>query len=201
MGLGQIVPTRQISGATHARWLGAGDCLFGGSMKTQFLGRRTLVQLAGVCAAFLTQAVDQRAHALPAANNRATVKNRECFVAIQVKPYAWVDEGIDQLLDAIRQKGGVSTVWAYTYDYAEARMTRFGTILPSEHGKPRGPKFGGAFYDYHQKYFRNTILTDSRSSDYEMFNVIAELAPKAKARVTDFLARDYNNAVPLKVSF
>jgi hypothetical protein len=43
-------------------------------------------------------------------------------------------------------------VWSYTYDYAEARMTRFVTILPSGHGKLRGPKLGGvAFYDYTQR--------------------------------------------------
>src|SRR6266536_5678905 len=145
-------------------------------MKTDFFGRSAFFQLASGCAAFLTQAIDRRARAHPQ-TNRAPVKHRKNFVAIQVKPYAWVDEGIDQLLDTIQQKGAVNTVWAYTYDYAEARMTHDGTIPLPDHGKPGSPAFaGGAFYDYDPKYFRNTILTDFRAPDYGKFYVISEVA-------------------------
>ncbi len=166
-------------------------------MKTAFFGRRAFFQLASGCAAFFGQAMNRRAGAAPQAS-RALVRNRKNLVAIQVKPYAWVDEGIDQLLDTIQQKGGVNTVWAYTYDYSEARMTREGTIPLPDHGKPGSPSFtGGAFYDYDPKYFRNTILTDFRAPDYGKFDVIKEVAPKAKARGMDFFAWDYNNAVPM----
>jgi hypothetical protein len=166
-------------------------------MKPAFLGRRAFFQLASGCAAFLGQAIGRRAAAVPQAN-RGRVKNRKNFVGIQVKPYAWVDEGIDQLLDTIQQKGGVNTIWAYTYDFSEARMTRDGTIPLPDHGKPGSPAFaGGAFYDYDPKYFRNTILSDFRAPDYGKFDVIKEVAPKAKARGMDFFAWDYNNAVPL----
>src|ERR1700738_2546627 len=134
-------------------------------MRPEFPGRRTFFQLCSGFAAFLIQAPGQRARAVPQ-TGRAPVKHRKNFVAIQVKPYAWVDEGIDQLLDTIQQKGEVNTVWAYTYDYAEARMTRDGAIPLPDHGKPGSAAFaGGAFYDYDPKYFRNTILTDFRSPD------------------------------------
>ncbi len=166
-------------------------------MKSPFLERRAFFRLCTACAAFLMPATNRRARAVPQAN-RPPVKNRKNFVAIQVKPYAWVDEGIDQLLDNIQQKGAVNTVWAYTYDFSEARMTRDGTIPLPDHGKSGSPSFvGGAFYDYDPKYFRNTILTDFRSPDYGKFNVIAEVAPKVKARGMDFFAWDYNNAVPM----
>ncbi len=52
----------------------------------------------------------------------------------------------------------------------------------------------GAFYDYDPKYFQNTILKDFRSTAYGKFNVIEEVAPKAKARGMDFFAWDLNNA-------
>ena len=130
--------------------------------------------------------------------NRSQTKNRKNFVAIQVKPYAWVDEGIDQLLDNIQNKGAVNTVWAYTYDYSEGRMTRNGTIPLPDHGKPGRPEFvGGAFYDYDPKYFRGTILNDFRSPDYGKFNVISDVAAKVKARGMDFFSWDYNNAFPI----
>jgi len=92
----------------------------------------------------------------------------------------------------------VNTVWAYTYDYSEERMTKDGAIPLPDHGVPGGPQFvGGAFYDYDPKYFRNTILRDFRSPDYGNFNVIADVGPKVKARGMDFFAWDYNNAFPI----
>jgi len=125
-------------------------------------------------------------------------KNRKNFVAIQMKPYAWKDEGIDRVLDNLQNKGAVNTVWAYTYDYSEEHMTKDGPIPLPDHGVPGGPQFvGGAFYDYDPKYFKDTILRDFRSPDYGSFNVIAEVAPKVKARGMDFFAWDYNNAFPI----
>jgi len=129
---------------------------------------------------------------------RPATRSRKNFVAIQVKPYAWVDEGINALLDNIQHKGEVNTVWAYTYDYAEARMRTNGAIPLPDHGKAGDPHFtGGAFYDYDPRYFRNTSLKDFRCPDYGKFNVITDVAPKVKARGMDFFCWDYNNAVPL----
>ena len=108
-------------------------------MRLGFLGRRSSFKLCSGFAAFLAAPQTRRAGAVPQ-NRRAAVKHRKNFVAIQVKPYAWVDEGIDQLLDTIQQKGGVNTVWAYTYDYAEARMTTRRRRFPlPDHGKPGSP--------------------------------------------------------------
>jgi hypothetical protein len=165
-------------------------------MKVSFPERRVFLKLCAGCAGFLMQAQQRQARATPQAG-RAAVKYRKNFVAIQVKPYAWVDEGIDPLLDNIQKKGAVNTVWAYTYDFAEARMRRNGTIPLPDHGVEGSPDFaGGAFYDYDPKYFRNTVLNEFRSPDYGKFNVITEVAPKVKARGMDFFAWDYNNAVP-----
>jgi hypothetical protein len=165
------------------------------------LNRRTFLQLCSACAAFLGQGTRVQAQTKAAAIrtvNKSVVKNRKNFVAIQVKPYAWNDEGIDRLLDNIQQKGDVNTVWAYTYDYAEEHMTKDGTIPLPDHGVAGDSHFvGGAFYDYDPKYFQGTILKDFRSPDYGKFNVIAEVAPKVKARGMDFFAWDYNNAFPI----
>ncbi len=159
--------------------------------------RRSFVRLCSACAAFFA---DKSAFPkkVPPRVDRTLVKNRANFVAIQVKPYAWVDEGIDQVLDNLQQKGNVNTVWAYTYDFSEARMRRNGPIPLPDHGKEGDPHFvGGAFYDYDPKYFRNTILNEFRSPDYGKFDVIRDVAPKVKARGMDFFCWDYNNAVPL----
>jgi hypothetical protein len=166
-------------------------------MNSAQLQRRAFVKVCGACAAFLTEA-DQRSATASPQTARNTVKHRPNFVAIQVKPYAWVDEGIDQLLDNIQKRGAVNTVWAYTFDFSEARMTRNGTIPLPDHGVEGSPNFtGGAFYDYDPRFFRNTSLTEFRAPDYGKFNVITDVAQKAKARGMDFFAWDYNNAVPM----
>jgi hypothetical protein len=163
------------------------------------LDRRGFLRLSSACTAYLSLAAysQSKAKAAPP-SSKGAVKNRKNVVAIQVKPFAWVDEGIDQLLDNIQQKGGVNTVWAYTYDYALEHMAKDGAIPLPDHGVAGGLEFtGGAFYDYDPKYFRSTILKDFRSPDYGKFNVITEVAPKVKARGMDFVAWDYNNAFPI----
>src|ERR1700679_3795664 len=104
------------------------------------LERRTFFRLCSACAAFVAGGATRQARSAPQ-TARGAVKNRKNFVAIQVKPFAWVDEGIDSLLDTIQQKGAVNTVWAYTYDYSEARMTRDGAIPLPDHGVPGSPSF------------------------------------------------------------
>jgi hypothetical protein len=164
------------------------------------LDRRTFLQLASATAATLTQ----KAHAQtrPAARGaRGAAKGRKNFVGIQVRAFAWVDEGIDQVLDNIQKKGDVNTVWAYTYGYGEQRLKQ-GVNLP-DHGKALSAGsteiVAGAFYDYDPKYFENTNIKDFRAKGYGKFNVIEEVAPKAKARGMDFFAWDLNNPSPTMV--
>ncbi len=162
-------------------------------MTPPFLERRAFFRLCAACAAFLGRGSGSPAQAAPQIAGSA-VNNRKNFVAIQMQAHAWVDEGIDQVLDNL-QKGAVNTVWAYTYDYVMgARNTPNSGIRLPDHGTYGDPTFdGGAFFDYDPKYFRNTSLNDFRSRAFGKFDVIAEVAPKAKARGMDFFCWDYNN--------
>lgn len=169
--------------------------------------RRKFVQLLGAVSADLglqtTQAAPTVAQAPKpaprlAGNHNATI-NRKDVVAIQVKPFCWVDEGVDKVLDTIQEKGNVNTVFVYTYDYDSSHIVKGGTKPLPDHGKYSAniPRQGGAFYDYDLKYFRDTTLTDFRSHDEPNFNVIAAVGPKMKARGMQFFAWDYNNAFPV----
>lgn len=130
------------------------------------------------------------------ANLRLT-KSQKKFAAIQVKPFSWVDEGVDQVLDNLQEKGNVNTIFAYTFDYEETRLRKTGAVPMPDHGVEGGPLVGGAFYDYAPKYFAGTFLKDFRSRDFGNFNVIEVVAPKAHARGMSFFAWDYNNADPI----
>jgi hypothetical protein len=169
------------------------------------LDRRSFLRLASATAAVLAQkASSQTASqtATPATrvarNNRGATASRKNFVGIQVRGFAWVDEGIDQVLDNIQKKGEVNTVWAYTFAYGEQRL-RQGSGFP-DHGTPlTAANTGvnaGALYDYDPKYFQNTSLKDFRVKGYGKFNVIEAVAAKAKARGMDFFAWDLNNPSP-----
>jgi hypothetical protein len=166
------------------------------------LDRRNFVRLCSAAAATLTSArarsEQQPQQFLAPRVGRGSVKSRKNVVAIQVRAFGWVDEGVDQVLDNIQHKGNVNTVWAYTFAYGETRLKK-GVSLP-DHGTPLAAGSNevqsGAFYDYDSKYFVNTALKDFRSTSYGKFNVIEQAAPKAKARGMDFFAWDLNNAGP-----
>ena len=146
-------------------------------------------------AAWASGKLDAAAPAAQPQSDRSRVKRRKPYIAIQVPPFCWGDEGTDKVLDNLQEKGRVNTIWAYTYTYEHRRLTA--AQIP-DHGKVAFEKDynGGSFCDYDPKYFRNTILDDFRAPDYEGINVIAEVLPKAKARGMDFICWDYNNAFP-----
>src|ERR1700733_3845984 len=148
------------------------------------LSRRRFVQALG--AATATAGLPEGSAAIAAAQQptpsvaappvtRSTTVMRRNFVGIQVKPFAWGDEGIDSLLDTVQSKGNVNTIFVYTYDGDPNRTTKGGSIPLPDHGKygPDHPRVGGAFFDYDPKYFRDTTLTDFRSPDEPGFNAIS----------------------------
>ncbi len=173
-----------------------------------FLDRRHFLRLASAAAASLTQATPaqepaaappQRS-ATPAApaTGRGATRNRKDYVGIQVRGFAWVDEGVDAVLDNLQNKGDVNTVWAYVYAYGEQRLKQ-GSGFP-DHGHPLSAANtgvnAGALYDYDPRFFTNTSVKDFRIKGYDKFNVIEEVAPKAHARGMQFFAWDLNNPSP-----
>ena len=145
------------------------------------LDRRSFLRLASATAAFFAQSGRSQtaapAQAAPPARptprgGRAPVRGKKNFVGIQVRGFAWVDEGVDQVLDNIQKKGEVNTVWAYTFAYGEQRL-RTGAGFP-DHGTPLSANNtginAGALYDYDPKFFTNTSLKDFRLNGYGKFD-------------------------------
>jgi hypothetical protein len=174
------------------------------SKMNSFLDRRTFMRLSSACAVLLSQKLhpQTKSTVLPLID-KSIVKNRKNFVGIQIRAYAWHDEGIDRLLDLVQEKGDVNTMLAYTFSYSreDARMKKSNPIPLPDHGSYGDPneKFvGGAFYDYAPKFFQNTVLKDFRSPDFGgKVNVISDVAAKVKARGMDYFAWDFNNADPM----
>ena len=164
-------------------------------MSNLSFNRRTLIRWCSAISAWTMAQSSRKQAAAQTRASRAPVKLRKPYIAIQVPPFCWKDEGTEKVLDIIQEKARVNTIWAYTYTYEHRRLKA--DELP-DHGKAAFEKDynGGSFCDYDPKYFRNTILGDFRAPDYDGINVISEVLPKAKARGMDFICWDYNNAFP-----
>ncbi|MDR3716054.1 MAG: hypothetical protein P4L51_24885, partial [Puia sp.] len=113
-----------------------------------FLDRRTFMRLSSACAVLLSQKLhpQTKSTVLPLID-KSIVKNRKNFVGIQIRAYAWHDEGIDRLLDLVQEKGDVNTMLAYTFSYSreDARMKKSNPIPLPDHGSYGDPneKFVG----------------------------------------------------------
>ena len=121
------------------------------------------------------------------------VKARKPYIAVQVGAVSFVDEGIDTVLDILREKAHVNTVWlnTYTWDHGTGGRQLAGYPFP-DHG-PQEPDEvrGGAVFDYDQKYFQHTVLNQFRTAEYKGRNILAEVLPKAKERGMDVVAWDF----------
>lgn len=97
------------------------------------------------------------------------VKARKPYIAVQVGAVSFVDEGIDTVLDILREKAHVNTVWlnTYTWDHGTGGRQLAGYPFP-DHG-PQEPDEvrGGAVFDYDQKYFQHTVLNQFRTAEYK----------------------------------
>ena len=132
------------------------------------------------------------------------VKTRKPYIAIQVGAVSFVDEGIDAVLDILREKAHVNTVWlnTYTWDHGTGGRQLAGYPFPDHGGQEPDEVRGGAVFDYDQKYFRHTVLNQFRTTEYQGRNILAEVLPKAKERDMDVVAWDFfypNQDNPLKL--
>jgi hypothetical protein len=133
------------------------------------------------------------------------VKLRKPYIAIQVGAVSFVDEGIEPVLDLLREKAGVNTIWlnTYTWDHGTGGRQLPGYPFPDHGGQqPDNDFFGGAVFDYDPKYFRHTVLNQFRSPDYQGRNILAEVLPKARERNLDVVAWDFfypDQDIPPKV--
>jgi len=156
--------------------------------------RRSFLQFLSAVAASAASGTRSRARAESTPEvRRDTVRLRRPYIAVQVPAVSFVDEGIETVLDVLREKAHVNTVWlnTYTWDYGTGGRQLVGYPFP-DHG-PQEPDqlYGGAVFDYDPKYFRHTALNQFRSPDYQGRNLLQEVLPEAKDRNMDVVAWDF----------
>ena len=115
------------------------------------------------------------------------------IIGIQIGPDSFVDEGIENVLDILQNKGAVNTIYLSTFTYdtgITGRMTA-GSSFP-DHGVPQSkeiPFHGGNHATPHAEFYNNTAIKGEklRAPDFGDLDIVAAVLPAAKKRGIDVL--------------
>ncbi|MBS1665578.1 MAG: hypothetical protein JST68_31350 [Bacteroidetes bacterium] len=108
----------------------------------------------------------------------------EKLVGLQIGAISFVDEGINQVLDNIQERGQVNTLFlaTFTYDTGIGGRQLPGYPFP-DHGKQEYLDFrGGNFATPHAQFYKNTILKNTKAPDHGDWDMLAAVLPEAKKR-------------------
>jgi hypothetical protein len=107
------------------------------------------------------------------------------MIGIQVGAVSFVDEGTEEVLDVLQERGGVNTVFLAVFTYGRGIAGRQipGQPLP-DHGKQEYDLnyHGGNFATPHHQYYKNTVIKAAHAPDHGDLDILAEVLPAAKKR-------------------
>jgi hypothetical protein len=107
------------------------------------------------------------------------------MIGIQVGAISFVDEGTEKVLDILRNRAAVNTLFLAVFTYGRGIAGRQipGQPLP-DHGKQEYDLnfHGGNFATPHPQYYKNTVLKDTRAPDHGDLDILAEVLSAAKKR-------------------
>jgi len=117
---------------------------------------------------------------------RATSPATRTSVGIQVGSISFVDEGIEQVLDVLQQRGAVDTIYLTTFTYGRGLAGRQipGQPFP-DHGSRESDEtsfHGGNFATPHPEFYRDTVLKNTRAPDHGDLDIVGAVLPAAKKR-------------------
>ena len=110
------------------------------------------------------------------------------FVAIQLSPVSFIDEGVDAVLDTLQQRVGVNVLMLGTVSWLGLKAGRsISHQLDGwpDHGVPEPFAMkGGAYFDPDPRYYRTTFIDDYKAKDAEMrgVDILETVIPAARAR-------------------
>src|SRR5881396_3453889 len=123
--------------------------------------------------------------ALGTSTTRA-VESSEKLIGIQIGSISFVDEGIEQVLDLLEQRGAVNTIFLTTFTYGRGLGGRQvpGQPFP-DHGKQESDEKifrGGNYATPHSEFYQNTALKQTRAPDHGDLDIVAAVLPAARKR-------------------
>ena len=110
------------------------------------------------------------------------------FVGIQISPISFVDEGVDTVLDTLKDRVGINVLMLGTVSWLGLKSGRsISHELDGwpDHGVPEPYQMrGGAYFDPDPRYYTDTFMADFRSRDPEFSgrDILKMVVPAAHER-------------------
>jgi hypothetical protein len=141
--------------------------------------RRSALELGGAAVGMLgTSVVGAPAEDQPPRRGKT--------VGIQVGSASFVDEGIEAVLDIFQERGRVDTVYLATFTYGRGLA---GRQIPGQPFPDHGPLesdertfHGGNYARPHSRFYRESVLVETRAPDHGDLDIVAAVLPAARKR-------------------
>lgn len=126
---------------------------------------------------------------------------RQKMIAIQIGAVSFIDEGVEQVLDILQERGAVNTLMPAVYSFSGGTAGRH-SHNPG-HGKDdNGTKLiGGNFATVHPQYYKDIGIDPmaTQAPDHPGFDVFRDLIPHARKRgmkVIGLFQNSLNEKIP-----
>jgi hypothetical protein len=128
------------------------------------------------------------------------------LVGMQMGPHTMLDEGVEHVLDLIRETAAIDTVFVYSHSYGGDLKKQL-NVLATDHGMPpkdqRSRNLPNVWVKHHDQYFKDTSLRHPKvdaSFDYhdrdlfvEMLRPLRQRGMKVYARILEAGGRGIEN--------
>jgi hypothetical protein len=110
------------------------------------------------------------------------------FVGIQISPISFVDEGVEPLLDMLRERFGINVLLIGTISWLGLKVgRRISWKLDGwpDHGmQSPSPLQGGSYIADHPEFYQNTFISNFRAQDEETraIDILELVIPEARKR-------------------
>jgi hypothetical protein len=154
--------------------------------------RRDLLEMGvGIAAGAVTQRLAGAAERL---QDAAKQQEPNRMIGIQIGAISFVDEGVNQVLDILQERGQVNTLFisSFTYDGGTGGRQVKSRPLP-DHGRREYDNFhGGNFATPHPEFYSKTVFKDTKAPDHGGLDIFETVIPEAKKRGMRVYAWNYN---------
>jgi hypothetical protein len=110
----------------------------------------------------------------------------DSMIGIQIGAVSFVDEGVENVLDNIQKRGRVNTIFLTTFTYGRGLSGRQipGHPFPNHGSQESDEKtfHGGNYATIHPEFYQNTVLNNTRATEFGDLDIVAAVLPAARKR-------------------
>ena len=113
-------------------------------------------------------------------------QEKNIISGIQIGAVSFVDEGVENVLDILQERGKINTIFLTTFTYGRGLSGRQipGHPFPDHGSQDSDEKtfYGGNYAIPHPEFYTRTILKEIRAPEHGNLDIVASVLPEAKKR-------------------